>query len=122
MFLIPSTVRVFICNEPTDMRRSFDSLSGMVRDFLGGDPLSGHFFVFRSRRGDRVKVLHFDRTGFCLWYKRLEEGTFSFPRGSGRSIEVDATEFGLMLEGIDLAGSARQRRNRLPGTERAATI
>lgn len=55
-------------------------------------------------------------------YKRLEEGTFSFPKGSGRSIEVDATEFGLLLEGIDLAGSARQRRYRLPGTERVATI
>jgi len=78
VFLIPSTVRVFICNEPTDMRRSFDSLSGMVRDFLGGDPLSGHFFVFRSRRGDRVKVLHFDRTGFCLWYNQPASHYASF--------------------------------------------
>lgn len=114
MFLIPSTVRVFLCHQPTDMRRSFDTLSGMVREFLGGDPLSGHFYVFRSRRGDRVKVLYFDRTGFCLWYKRLEEGTFTFPKGEGRSIEVGAAELGLLLEGIDLAGATRQRRYRLP--------
>lgn len=114
MFLIPSTVRVFLCNQPTDMRRSFDTLSGMVREFLGGDPLSGHFYVFRSRRGDRVKVLYFDRSGFCLWYKRLEEGAFTFPKGEGRSIEVGATELGLLLEGLDLADVTRQRRFRQP--------
>ena len=96
------------------MRRSFDSLAAVVRDFLGQDPLSGHFFVFRNRRADRAKILFFDRTGFCLWYKRLEEGTFTFPQAEGRTVQVDAVELGLLLEGIDLASARRQRRFRLP--------
>jgi len=71
--------RVFLCTLPTDMRKSFDSLVGLVEQQLGQDPLAGDLFVFRSRRGDRLKLLYWDNDGLAIWYKRLEEGTFVFP-------------------------------------------
>lgn len=120
MITIPSSVKIMIASEATDMRRSFDGLAAMTREVIGEDPLSGHLFVFRNRRGDRVKILFWDRSGFCLWYKRLEEGTFHFPESeTGRAaggeprpgrIEVEAAELALLLEGIDLAGAKRQKR------------
>jgi transposase len=70
--------RVFLCMLPTDMRKSFDSLAGLVEQELGQDPLAGDLFVFRSRRGDRLKLLYWDNDGLAIWYKRLEEGTFVF--------------------------------------------
>ena len=81
MLSLPELVRIYVCTQPTDMRKSFDSLAAVVRDWLGYDPLSGHLFVFRSRRGDRVKLLWWDRDGLTLYYRRLEEGTFRFPDG-----------------------------------------
>lgn len=99
------------------MRRSFDRLAAMVREEIRQDPLSGHLFVFRNRLGDRCKILFWDRSGFCLFYKRLEEGTFRFPSGDpretgrgGESIEVEAAELALLLEGIDLSGAKRRKR------------
>lgn len=92
------------------MRRSFDGLAEIVRQYLGHNPLSGHLFVFRNRVGDRVKILYWDRTGLCLWYKRLEKGTFRFPEGRGATAEVEAADLMLILEGIDLAGSRRRER------------
>lgn len=118
MFLIPPTVRIHVCREPTDMRRSFDGLAAIVTEYLRADPLSGHLFVFRNRRGDRVKILWWDRTGLCLWYKRLERGTFSLPTGEGRSAEVDPGELALVLEGIELAGARRRKRFRRPSEGR----
>lgn len=111
MWMIPPSVRIFLATEPSDMRRSFDTLAGNVRDFLRRDPLAGHLFVFRNRRGDRVKILYWDRTGYCLWYKRLEEGVFHFPETEGASsVEVNAPDMALMLEGIELAGAKRRKR------------
>jgi transposase len=72
--------RIWLASEATDMRCGFDRLAERVRAVIGEDPLSGHRFVFRSRRGDRLKILHWDRDGFVLWYKRLEEGVFKLPR------------------------------------------
>lgn len=118
MWMIPPSMRIYLATEPADMRRSFDGLAGMVRDFLGRNPLSGHLFVFRNRRGDRVKILYWDRTGFCLWYKRLERGFFHFPENGATSVEVEAPELALLLEGIDLAGARRRKRfvpRRAPG-------
>jgi transposase len=94
------------------MRRSFDGLAGITREVLGLDPLSGHVFVFFNRRGDRVKILFWDRSGYCLWYKRLEEGIFRLPVGSSHTdrLEVEISELSLILEGIDLTGAKRRKR------------
>ena len=73
---LSAAVRVFLCTKPTDMRKGFDGLFGMVQEFLGQDPLSGHLFLFLNRRRDRVKVLFWERDGLVIWYKRLEAGTF----------------------------------------------
>ena len=83
MLSLPLPVRVYLCLEPTDMRRSFDGLCRMVREHVGADPLSGDLFVFRSKRGDRVKLLYWLGDGLAIWYRRLEEGTFVFPKGIG---------------------------------------
>ena len=105
-----STVRVFVCSQPTDMRRSFDGLARMVEDLIKADPLSGHLFVFRNRKGHLAKVLWWDRSGYALFYKRLERGTFAFPVADDGYVEMEATELMLLLEGIDLAGAERRPR------------
>jgi transposase len=110
MFLLPPSVRIFLCRQPADMRRSFDGLAALAREIVRQDPLSGHIFVFRNRLGDRAKLLWWDRSGFCLFYKRLEEGTFQFPTSG----EVTAGELMLLLEGIELSGAMRQKRFSLP--------
>lgn len=110
MLSLPPTVRIFLATQPADMRRGFDGLAATVRDVLRGDPLSGHLFVFRNRRGDRCKIIYWDRSGFVLWYKRLERGTFRFPAANATHVEVEAAELALLLEGIDLAGATRRPR------------
>ena len=113
MLTLPPTVRIFVSWRPTDMRKSFDALSGEVRGALGADPMSGHLFVFFNRRGDQVKVVFWDRNGYCIHYKRLERGTFGLPfaePGPDGSVEVEAAELSLILEGIDLKGARRRRR------------
>lgn len=110
MLMTPPSVRVFIASVAVDLRRSFDSLAACTQELLQQDPLSGHLFVFRNRCGDRVKILYWDRTGYCLWYKRLEKGRFSLPTGAGASAEISAAELALLLEGIDLSGARRQVR------------
>ena len=108
--MVPPSVRVYVCAVPADMRRSFDGLAAMARDIVRQDPLSGHLFVFCNRRTDRVKVLWWDRSGLCLWYKRLEQGTFRFPERSASTYELEAAELALILEGIELAGAKRRSR------------
>lgn len=110
MLTLPPSVRMYLARDPADMRCSFDGLMGRVAGVLEADPFSGFLFVFRSRRGDRAKILFWDGTGFCLWYKRLEKGTFRFPRCEGPSVRIDATDLALILEGIDLAGARRRPR------------
>jgi transposase len=108
---LPASVRIFLCAGHTDMRRGFDTLARMVRETLAQDPLSGHLFVFRSRRGDRLKVLYWDRDGFALWYKRLEKGTFAFPEAAGGAgLSVSASDLALILGGVDLARAMRRER------------
>ena len=104
-------VRLWLALEPTDMRCGFDRLAERVRVVIGEDPLSGHLFIFRSRRGDRLKILHWDRDGFVLWYKRLEEGVFKLPRpeGTEQVLELRASELAMILDGIDVS-----RLKRLP--------
>jgi transposase len=97
------------------MRKSFDGLCGLVREQLGNDPASGHLFVFRNRRCDRVKILYFDRTGLAIWYKRLECGRFFWPaKGATAAREMDGAEMALILEGIELRGARQRKRFRLP--------
>jgi transposase len=114
MIHLPASVRVYLCLTPCDMRKSFDSLHALVRDHLELDALAGHLFVFASRRRDRVKILYWDRDGFALWSKRLEEGTYSVPFGDGaeRRREITAQELGALLSGIDLESAARRKRYR----------
>jgi transposase len=104
-----SSARIFLCALPTDMRRGFDRLAEMARSSLGQDPLDGSLFVFRSRGSDRLKILYWDKDGFALWYKRLEQGTFRFPRAieGTAAVEVKASELAMLLEGIDLKSIKR---------------
>jgi transposase len=113
---LPPSTRVYVATTPTDMRRSFDGLMGLVCDFLGGDPLSGHLFVFRNRTGDRLKVLWWDRDGLAIFYKRLEEGTFAFPPATGDvpQVEMTAADLQLVLQGIDPSRVKRSRRYQRP--------
>lgn len=113
MLSLPPSVRIFLCTQPTDMRRGFDGLAALTRQVVREDPLSGHLFVFRNRRGNRIKILFWDRDGFVLYYKRLERGTFRLPRCDGVRAEIDAAELMLLLEGIELAGARRQKRFRI---------
>jgi transposase len=110
MLMLPPSVRVHLATAPADMRCAFDGLTARVQGVLEQDPFSGHLFVFRNKRRDRVKILFWDRSGFCLWYKRLEKGTFHFPEAVGESVEVEAAELALLLEGIDLRGARRRPR------------
>ena len=97
--------RIWLATEAMDMRCGFDRLAERVRGVIGQDPLSGHYFVFRSRRGDRLKILLWDRDGFLLWYKRLESGVFKLPRvqEGARSLELRASELAMILDGIDVS-------------------
>jgi transposase len=113
--------RVFLCTLPTDMRKSFDSLAGLVEQQLGQDPLAGDLFVFRSKRGDRLKLLYWDGDGLAIWYKRLEEGTFAFPAPDQQRIQVGAqgmlirpAELAMLLDGIDLGNIKRRKRYQRP--------
>jgi transposase len=106
--------RIFLYTPPADMRRSFDGLAAIVREQLGADPLSGHLFVFRNRRGDRLKLLYWDEDGLALWSKRLEEGVFQFPNADTTGIEIKATDLALILGGIDLHSAKRRPRYERP--------
>jgi transposase len=112
----PASVRVFFCVLPIDMRRSFDTLSEMVREHIGEDPLSGHLFVFRNKNQDCVKVLYWDGDGFAIWYKRLQRGSFSLPGNVGGGIEIDSTSFSMLLNGVDLQSIKKQKRYALSGS------
>jgi transposase len=97
--------RIWFAAEPADMRCGFDRLAERVRAVIGQDPLSGHLFLFRSRRGDRLKILLWEQDGFVLWYKRLELGVFKLPRVEEgmHSVELQASELAMVLDGIDVS-------------------
>ena len=117
MLTLPASVRIYVAADAVDLRRGFDGLAAATRGVIGADPLSGHVFVFLNRRRNRIKLLVWDRTGYVLVYKRLEQGTFALPTQPAvgtRHVELDAGELGLMLEGLDLRGACRRRRYRRP--------
>lgn len=116
MFTLPPALRIYVATTPTDMRKSFDGLSAAVTQIIGEDPTSGHLFVFQNRRRDQIRVLFWDRTGYCIFAKRLAQGRFHLPvpaASDARHVEVDAAELGLLLEGIDLSDAQRRKRFRL---------
>jgi transposase len=109
-----SPIRVWLATAPADMRCGFDRLAEMARGVTGQDPLSGHLFVFRGRSGDRLKILWWDKDGYALWYKRLEEGLFKLPRVQAgvTSLPLRPSELAMLLEGIDLSSVRRLKRYR----------
>jgi len=107
---LPASVRIYLATEPVDLRKSIDGLGAIVRT-RGHDLYSGHLYVFSSRRGDRLKILTWDRGGFVLYYQRLERGRFRRPEVTPGATEVilDATQLAMMLDGIDVARVRRPR-------------
>lgn len=104
--------RYYLSREATDMRKSFDGLSGLVRQGLGRDPLSGEVFIFLNRRRTMIKLLVWDRSGFVLWSKRLERGTFELPShpAVGSSVILSWEELVMILEGVCLGSIQRRKR------------
>lgn len=124
--------RVFLATEPTDLRKGFDGLFAMVENVIEEDPFSGHLFVFRNQRRDRLKVLWWDRDGLAIFYKRLERGCYQFPTDTSskqislkdglnksandqrKRCEIRVDELSLLLEGIDLSSVKRRPRYERP--------
>lgn len=119
MIHLPASVRVYLCTAPCDMRRSFDGLHALVIRTMQLDAFAGHLFVFANRRRDRVKILYWDRDGFALWAKRLEEGTYAMPFAESGEMrrEISAQELGALLSGIDLRHAKRRKRYQHKSTE-----
>jgi transposase len=112
--MIPSGVEIYLALEPIDMRLSFDRLSGLAKERVGYEARSGALFVFFGRRKDSLKVLFFDGSGMCIFYKRLDRGTFKIPtpcRDDARHVEVDEATLEALLDGIDVE-HARESRSR----------
>jgi len=117
MFNLSNLTKIFVCTKPVDMRRSFNGLYALTQSVMQQDPFSGHLFLFKSRRGDFLKVFWWDRDGFAIFSKRLEIGSFQFPSvrfvdGSYEPIEIERSQFLLMLEGIDTDNIKKRRRYR----------
>jgi transposase len=121
MLNFPPAVRIWLGAAPVDLRRSFDGLAEQVRQHLHDDPLSGHVYVFRNKRGDRVKLLYWDEDGYVIVYKRLEQGTFHWPAVAAdqSSVALRAAELAMLLDGIDWSKAQRGRRYHRPATATA---
>ena len=121
MMHLPASVRVYLCASACDMRKSFDGLHALVAQAMELDAFAGHLFVFANRRRDRVKILYWDRDGFAVWAKRLEEGTYAMPFGESaeKRREITAAELGALLSGIDLSRAKRRKRYCLNSAEAA---
>lgn len=111
MLRMPDSTRIFLCTQDIDMRKSFDSLRGIIRSAMHLDPLSGALFIFKNRRSDRIKCMYWDSTGFAMWYKVLQKGTFQFPdleNFTSAGLEIDASTLRMILDGIDLSSIRRR--------------
>lgn len=109
MLTLPTSVRVFLCTRPTDMRKSFDGLCAMAVEVIKQDPLSGHLFVFRNKNGARLKVLYWGGDGLCLWYKRLEKGSFELPAADAESLEITPSQLAMLIDGVAMSTPRRRR-------------
>ena len=110
MLSIPPTTSIFLYTEPTDLRKSFDGLSGIVRSALEADPTDGSLFLFINRRRDRLKILHWDGAGFWLYYRLLEAGTFEVIASEGKCAQIDSTQLAMLLGGVSLIRVKRRKR------------
>jgi transposase len=111
MIGVPAGTQVWLVAGVTDMRRGFDGLAAVVQSKLASNPYGGHVFVFRGRRGDRIKMLWWDGDGLCLFCKRLERGHFVWPQAESGSVHLSAAQLSMLLEGIDWR---RPRRTAVP--------
>lgn len=114
MFFPEDRVRVWLYARPTDMRKQFDGLAALARNQLNEDPMSGHLFVFINRRRTYMKVLYFDRGGYCLWCKRLEQGQFNYNTQRGAKQALSWTELKLLLDGVQVQKSRQFKRYQHP--------
>ena len=114
MLAPPHGVRVFLCTQATDMRKSFDGLIAATKSVIGENPLSGHMFVFVNRQGNYAKALYWQRGGYCLWAKKLERGRFAKVATQGRSVQMTDTQLMMWLDGIELAETRQKKRFALP--------
>ena len=110
MLSISPGVSIFLYTAPTDMRKSFDGLSGIVRSELEADPTDGSLFLFINRRRDRLKILHWDGAGFWLYYRLLEAGTFEVIASKDKCTPIDATQLAMLLGGVSLVTVKRRKR------------
>jgi transposase len=119
MLSLPATVRVFLCTRSVSLRLGFDRLAALARDVLASNPLSGHLFVFKNRRGDKLKILYWEPSGYCIWYKRLEVGTFAFPATGTATVgaaglEIRPADLVMLIDGVDPARVQRRTRYHRP--------
>jgi transposase len=107
-----TSARIWLATAPADMRCGFDRLAELAQAVTSQNPMDGHLFLFRGRSGGRLKILYWDRDGYALWYKRLEEGGFKLPRfdEKAKSVELQASELAMLLDGIDLRSIRRTKR------------
>jgi len=114
MFLPESQFRIWLYAKPVDMRKSFNGLSALVKNQLQDDPLSGQLFVFINRKRTLIKILYFDRSGYCIWMKRLEQGLFRYNMKEGEKQSLNLTELRLLIEGIELKNTHQYKRYNHP--------
>ncbi len=114
MLFSEANVRVWLCTEPVDMRKSFNGLSALVKHRLEEDPLSGHLYVFVNRRKTQMKILCFDRNGYAIWSKRLEQGQFVIRHDGGIKRQINFAQLQCLLEGIELENTRQYKRFSLP--------
>jgi transposase len=108
MLTVPENVRIHLAAGATDMRKSFDTLAALTRSVIGQDPRSGHLFVFCNRGRDRLKILHWESSGYWLLAKRLEKGTFAWPDAQQTSVMLTATELAVLLGGLDVRDTRKR--------------
>ncbi len=109
--MIPARTAIFVATERFDLRRSFDGLAGIVKEILRQDPFSGALFMFFNKAADKMKIIWWDKSGYCVLYKRLERGTFRIPQAiepGARSVVIEAVEMAKILEGVALPPSKRR--------------
>lgn len=110
MLTVPAGIRVFLALGSTDMRKGYDGLAVLVQDTLQQNPFSGHLFLFRGRRGDRIKILYYDQNGMCLFAKRLDQGKFTWPstrEAPGGTVTLTPAQLSMLLEGLEWRAPVR---------------